>query len=331
MVKPSVDAPLRWAEGSQAGEDARLTELFRAVEAPAPLPAAALRRVRERLGADRSMSRSARRLRELVMATSMLLFGSSLALAGWGASEWLSGRSQSTRQPASETAPRRVVPTPSAQHLRPSSAHADVPLTSPEATTSFVHEDDTRPKPSAPKAKAEPRALPPPADSGALAAESRALERALIKLRREHDPRGALSVLDESRALFEKGALAQEAQVARVDALLALGRRSEALAILERLPLTHMGRGGELQLVRAELRAGNDCALALADFDALATRPLAAPFMERVLYGRAACELQVGDRSQAERDLNQYLTRFPHGRFAARVDEQLAKLRDKTD
>jgi predicted Zn-dependent protease len=136
-------------------------------------------------------------------------------------------------------------------------------------------------------------------------------------------------VLDESRALFAKGSLALEAQVARVDALLALGRRAEALAILEQLPVTRVGRGGELHLMRAELRAASDCALALADFDVLVARALAPPLLERTLYGRAACELSVGDRSQAEQDLNQYLARFPQGRFAAQVESQLAKLHGK--
>jgi len=279
--------------------------------------------VREQLRSDRSPSRSARRARELILAFSMLLLGSSLALAGWGASVWLGGRSQSIAQPASVTAPRKAGNTASAP--RQKSAPAPLaPSSEPEAAT---------PEPTALKEKAlsnvERPVLPSPASSSALAAEAQALERALVKLRREHDAQGALAILDESHALFEKGALAQEAQVARVDALLALGRRAEALALLERLPLAHIGRGGELQLVRAELRAANDCGLALGDFDALVTRALAAPLLERALYGRAACELQVSDRSQAEQDLNRYLTRFPQGRFVAEVQKQLAKLHDQ--
>jgi hypothetical protein len=144
----------------------------------------------------------------------------------------------------------------------------------------------------------------------------------LVKLRREHDARGALALPDESQALFARGTLSLEAEVARLDALLQLGRRAEALRILEHLPFAQVGRGGELRV----LRAADDCGRALADFDVLVNQPLPLPLLERAIYGRAACELQVGDRSQAGRDFNRYLTRFPQGRFAARVRSQLAQL-----
>src|SRR6187431_715320 len=104
MAKASADPPRRWSGESEAGDDARLTELFRAVGDPEPLPSAALARVHERLESKRRTSQLSRRMRELVMAGSMLLLGSSLALAGWGASEWLIGRSQRAPQPAPETA-----------------------------------------------------------------------------------------------------------------------------------------------------------------------------------------------------------------------------------
>jgi len=332
MAKPNAKAPRRWAEESEASEDAALAELFRAVGDPKPMPPEALARVHDRLGFKRA-SRLSRRMRELVMAGGMLLLGSSLALAGWGASEWLSGRSQRVQQPAPETAARKAAHAPSAGQ-RPAGNKRETRFEPQEAPPIASSGSEPPFEPNATKAStaasSEHRSVPPaPADSSGLAAEALALERALVKLRREHDAQGALAVLDESRALFAKGTLALEAQTARVDALLALGRRAEALAILERLPLAQIGRGGELQLMRAELRAADDCGRALTDFDALVTRALAAPLMERVLYGRAACELQVGDRAHAEQDLNQYLARFPQGRFAARVRGQLAKLSGK--
>jgi hypothetical protein len=157
-----------------------------------------------------------------------------------------------------------------------------------------------------------------------------ALQAVLVKLRREHDAKGALALLDQSQPLFARGALAQEALVARVDALLALGRQSEALTILNRLPLAHIGRGGELRLQRAELRAKDDCGLALVDFDVLVKHALAPALAERALYGRAACEVRVGDNGHARRDFQNYLTRFPQGRFADSAQKQLSGAFDKS-
>ena len=334
MAKASADPPRRWSEESEAGDDARLTELFRAVGDPEPLPSALLARVHERLETKRRTPQLSRRMRELVMAGSMLLLGSSLALAGWGASEWLIGRSQREPQPAPETAADKAARALNDRHRPPAKQPALAPPELAQSAPVSSSESDAPLLPNAAKAKATASVerhdlLAAPADSSRLAAEALALERALVKLRREHDAQGALAVLDESRQLFSQGTLALEAQVARVDALLALGRRAEALAILEQLPLAQLGRGGELELLRAELHAASDCGRALKDFDLLVTRALAAPLMERALYGRAACELSVGDRSHAERDLNQYLARFPEGRFADRVRAQLGKASGK--
>ena len=51
--------------------------------------------------------------------------------------------------------------------------------------------------------------------------------------------------------------LKQQAQAARVDALLLLGRRSEALGLLEQTTFTRLPRGGELTVLRGELRAAS--------------------------------------------------------------------------
>ena len=333
MAKPSAEALRRWAEEAASSDDAPLAELFRAVDNPQPLSAAALARVHDRLG-SKLASPVARRMRELVMAIGMVLLGSSLALAGWGATEWVIGRSQEAPQPVPKAAAQSVARARSGAHLPKknplASAAPAAEEPAPASSSGSVAPLEPNVTQTTATASVAPRNISPsPAEPSALAAEALVLERALVKLRREHDAQGALAVLDESRALFAQGTLALEAQMARVDALLALERRSEALAILEQLPLAQIGRGGELRLIRAELRANADCARALTDFDALVTQALAAPLMERVLYGRAACELQVGDRAHAEQDLNQYLKRFPQGRFAARVQAQLARPSDK--
>src|SRR4029077_7027460 len=103
---------------------------------------------------------------------------------------------------------------------------------------------------------------------------------ALRRLRNEHDPRSALAALDEHAARFGDGVLGPEAELARVEALLALDRRSQALAILNDLSLPDSARGREPSLVRAELRAGGKrCPDAIADF----TRALADPALDGAL------------------------------------------------
>ncbi len=96
----------------------------------------------------------------------------------------------------------------------------------------------------------------PRSTSSSLQLESQALARAVAALRREGKPDRALALLDEYRDAFPRGALSLEASVVRVDALMALGRRREALAVLERLPLDKMPRGVELRKLRDNLVQG---------------------------------------------------------------------------
>ena len=337
MTKRTVDAsvgssgaaaPGRWVDSPSSSGDGRLGALFSAVEPAEPLSAAALAQVHACLGVKRRSSLLQRRTRELVLASVMLLAGSSLAVAGWGVSEWWSARREPSLGGAAPVASALVA---SKRLAAPHKSLAVVPAPSVSAAFSEV------PAPEAPAPESEaavaPRAPVPnadrrtsnAADESALAAESLALQGVLVRLRREHDAQGALALLDQSQALFAHGAFALEAQVARVDALLLLGRRDEALAILNRLPLTHIGRGGELRLQRAELRARTDCGLALVDFDALARQALAPALAERALYGRAACELRVGDDNHAQADLRDYLTRFPKGRFVTQARGQVSR------
>src|SRR5450432_4052599 len=102
MPKPLLDAPPRWADETGG---ARLPELFRAVSEPEPLSAARLARVHDRLIAARSTSRLPRRLREALLAAVMLVAGSSLAVASWGASEWLNRRTSRAPTPAAKGDP----------------------------------------------------------------------------------------------------------------------------------------------------------------------------------------------------------------------------------
>jgi len=177
-------------------------------------------------------------------------------------------------------------------------------------------------------------ALPVPAPQpttapSRLLAESQLLGRALQRLHRERDARGALSLLDDYATQYADGTLRAEASAARVDALLQLDRRSEALQILDGASLSNLARGGELRLLRGELRAhAGRCREAVADFDAAlrADARSDGPLTERALYGVATCRLQLGERGMARDALRRYLALYPAGRFADAAREALGQL-----
>ncbi|HEV3031550.1 MAG TPA: hypothetical protein VG319_07885 [Polyangia bacterium] len=175
---------------------------------------------------------------------------------------------------------------------------------------------------------APPRLVPPavpapalaprePLAPSALAVEAPLLAEALTRLRQRQDARGALAALDAYDARFPRGTLRREADGARVDALLVLGRDDDALAVLRRLTLQPRRRDQELRVIRGELAAPTSCADAVADFDRVLSEASAATLAERALHGRATCLARLGDAAAATRDLREYLRRFPDGRFAA--------------
>jgi hypothetical protein len=172
-----------------------------------------------------------------------------------------------------------------------------------------------------------PALAPAEAEESALAVESRLLGLALRELRQTHDARQALVRLDEYSARFPAGLLNEEAQAARVDALLLLGRRAEALTLLEKTTFTRLPRGGELTVLRGELRAASGrCRDALPDFAASVSNGSTAEVAERGLYGQGMCRAHLGDLAGAESDLRAYLNRFPSGRFRTSAQATLRNL-----
>jgi hypothetical protein len=95
--------------------------------------------------------------------------------------------------------------------------------------------------------------LPAPARpvEDALAGESLLLARAVRA--RAQDPVAALRALDAYDAAHPLGRLRDEARLLRLDALLRLGRRADALRLLDALPLTSGPRAAELRQLRAAL------------------------------------------------------------------------------
>lgn len=100
-----------------------------------------------------------------------------------------------------------------------------------------------------------PAPAPPvePEEEDPVLAESRLLTKAVTQLRDQHEPAASLQTLDEYAARFSQGVLRNEAALTRVEALVAAGRRSDALAVLESADLASSPRGGELRVLRGEL------------------------------------------------------------------------------
>lgn len=159
---------------------------------------------------------------------------------------------------------------------------------------------------------------PAPADSD-LSKESQLLRAAIARLERR-DASGALRDLDQHRAQFPDGVLTEEASVLRVNALLAVGRRAEALLLLEHLErggLDRFARAPELRILHAELLAeGSRCSEALPLFESSLAPNLEEPIRERALYGRASCRAAVGNHAGSREDMIRYLQLYPRGRFA---------------
>ena len=301
MSRTEVNTISRFIDAEGDSADARIGELFRNAPSPGPLDAVELARVRARLRASRTPRVPTIRY-AMLLATGMLA-GTGFAVAAYGVQRLVEAPPSASSAPVPAALPSVRPPALRRQTVEtPSPALEEKP--SPDGT-----------KPSS--------AAFPEASSGALGRESDLLARALAKLRRDKNPSGALTLLDEHARDFPSGALRLEADLARLDALLALGRDAEALALLERLPIDRLGRGAELRVLRGELRARRDPRKALLDFDRAIATELTPELEERALYGRAASRLRVGDETGGRADLEAYLERYPTGRFAEEAKRRL--------
>lgn len=308
---PMVDPLSPWADGPESDTplDRQLSRVFGAVPEPEALPDVARQRLAARL---RSRSRRGAGLMLIRLVAAGVVIGvGSAAAAQWASERWLNPRQRLVTQLARPTpveAP--LVPQPSL----------------PRAPRAVVAEQV--PEPAVVEAEARPSAAafaaPAPVQSSALGLEAASLEAALTALRGGGAARAAqaLEQLDRHLREFPRGSLELEARVARVDALLTLGRRNDARHELSTLPIERVGRKNELRLIRAELRADQDCRAALADFQVLVEQALQTSFAERALFGRGACLLRLGDAAGAARDFDRYLERFPNGRFAEQIRAQ---------
>ncbi|HVY28676.1 MAG TPA: tetratricopeptide repeat protein [Polyangiaceae bacterium] len=307
----TVESLSPWSKSPQP-EDAlerRLSRLFGAVPEPEALPEFSRQRVGVRLRTRGSRGGG-------LMLVRLVALGAVIGITGAAAAQWAAVHLFGAQQEFATHSVRVVRGTPPR-------APKPLPRRGASEPLPLVEEPVVTP-PEAPAAVVVAPAAPAPAQSSRLGLEAASLEAALKAL---HGG-GALSAqrglkaIDQHLHDFPGGALELEARVARVDALLVLGRRQEARRELSALPIENVGRKNELRLIRAELRADDDCRAALSDFQVLIDLPLAAGWAERALFGRGACLLKLGDQAGAQRDFDRYLERFPNGRFAEQIRAQ---------
>ena len=171
-----------------------------------------------------------------------------------------------------------------------------------------------------------------PAPPSPITVEQALLGDILKLLRTEHNPKAALALLDEHARRFPDTVLAPEAGMFRAEALLTIGRKAEALSVLDGLPLASMPSRNERLVLRGEFRSvAGRWQEALADFE-MPLSVLKSGFdarsrevLERALWGRASARSHLGDEAGVRADLVRYLREFPSGRFASQAS---ALLRD---
>ena len=152
------------------------------------------------------------------------------------------------------------------------------------------------------------------------------LQAALAALRAGHDAHAALKLLDGYDARFPRGELRSEAALTRLDALLAAGDHPAALKLLGTMDAALSPRATELSVVRAELLAeAGQCAPAVALFRAADVVETPVLLRERSLYGWAICLGKLGDPQGSQARMEEYLARYPGGRFSDAVRQALGE------
>ena len=341
----------RWVDGPPAGASAleeRAARLFRRALPPAGLSPQARVRVRARLADSSAEPAFVRQRQRSGRATGLrwgiaagLLMGSGVVIAARGVDRWFTAApAPAVGTPAPSPGANVAGEGPSRRRraggARPAElAAAEQSAQEPtEQPTEQSTEQSTIAAPVGPPPPAPTVASPPAATvvrapiagppESRLAGETRLLNRALERLRQHRDAPGALEALDQYLRRFPDGTLAAEARTARIDALLMLSRKHEALLALDAMTFGEGQRQQELRTIRGELRAATDCAAAVADFDQLLSGAPPPELGQRALYGRAVCRSRQGQRDAARDDAERYAVAFPAGRFIGEMRRMLA-------
>jgi hypothetical protein len=248
----------RWRDGKDGdAPEQRAGALFRSVR-PHPPSAELEARVQAVLRGDEVPSRTGRPIPALAAVVVFLL------LAGGAAAATMIYRSRTEPEKPEPRPPvvKRIEPPPPpiVQVAPPPAVEAPVP------------------KPPAPRS-----------DPSRLALESKRIKAAVDALR-AGDPSTALLEIAAYEQAHPKGILHREALLAKVSALAALHRESEALAILDALEIDAHPRSLELTVLRGELRArAGRCEDAAADFQAALGGDLEEKLRARAEKGLLRC------------------------------------------
>jgi hypothetical protein len=159
----------------------------------------------------------------------------------------------------------------------------------------------------------------------ALALEAELLGHAVKAMESDGSPRQALAILDDYHRRHPHGALEQEANLIRIDALSAIGDQTRALGLLDSIDLSSTPRARELLVLRGELRGHKErCAEAIDDFTSALELDRQDAIDERAWFGRASCRALAGDTEGARKDLKRCLERHPRGKLAQPVRAALS-------
>ena len=170
----------------------------------------------------------------------------------------LEERAMEEKTPSMPLPVREQPPLPEPRSGRPESAKPSARMEVRPAPAEGAATVDRLPihrEPSAPAERPTPIAQVEMPGQGGASSEARSLSEALASWRRNDDAEGALALLEAHESRFAHGAFAVEAKVARAEILLSLGRRPQALLVLDSLSLAALPRARELQTVRGELRS----------------------------------------------------------------------------
>ena len=136
------------------------------------------------------------------------------------------------------------------------------------------------------------------------------LKQVVRALRIERTPGYALALLDRYAGELVGNTFAEEALLLRVEAMLALGQRTQVLRLLDGISLAEVAASRALLITRGELRSReNRCAEAIGDFDLALNK--AQPPPKRALLGRAACKQNLGDEAGGRADFERYHREYP--------------------
>ncbi len=320
-MKSNKNEPSRWAQTNfPPGVDRTLADMLRAARDLPVSEGAQLNK--PSLGLSGRAGSSVGSLRwSLAVLALFLLIGTAGVVAG---TQVFRARARS----ATSHAP--VVPP--VQHKRPTPAART--LSTPTTQPEFVQPQKQLARVSSQNAfgpvKTTRRVRPVVEKSLATApqnsalGEGRALSEIYRLLRVEKNAGLALQRLDDFAATFPASHLQSEAQLARVEALIATSNYGDAARALEHVnPVSNRLRR-MVKVTRGELLVKQHiCDQAVVEFDSVIAEGIQDAFDERALYGRASCRLASGDVDRARSDLARYLVRHPKGARAASLRKQL--------